>query len=78
MEYKRQQRKSVLLSVDLFCDICKYFFRVGEESPLVLEERINEGLRYKLEDMKRHDDYIPPPNSETYRNPIDIVNDDFE
>lgn len=59
MDYKRQQRKSVLISIDLFCDICAYIFRVGDESPLVLEERINEGLRYKLEDLKRHDEYVP-------------------
>lgn len=58
-EYERQQRKRVLISIDLFCDLCAYFFRIGTDSPLILEERITEQLRYKLEDMKRHDEYIP-------------------
>ena len=55
----RRERKSVLIPLDLFVDICKYFFRYGDESPLTLESRITELLRYKLEDMKRHDEYVP-------------------
>lgn len=55
-------RKTVQIPIEMFLDICNYFFRNGEESPIVLEQRILDGLTDKLTAMKRHDEYKPNQN----------------
>lgn len=50
-------RKTVQIPIGMFLDICNYFFRNGEESPLILEQRILDSLTDKLVAMKRHDEY---------------------
>lgn len=51
------ERKTVQIPLELFVDICNYFFWSGDESPIDLSDRITVALVEKVKAMKRHDEY---------------------